>query len=70
MQAESVINLLKDAYRELTKAKSELEAIYENPPHGLGVAPDGVITHPEGSNAAQGDVDVLVRRSVPGGWRT
>ncbi|MCC3655014.1 hypothetical protein LIX60_26800 [Streptomyces sp. S07_1.15] len=62
IQAESITNLLKGAYRELTKAQSELEAIYQNPPHGLKIAPDGVITHPEGSDAAQGDVDALISR--------
>ncbi|MGY3247266.1 hypothetical protein ACVWYT_006715 [Streptomyces sp. TE4109] len=62
IQAESIVNILKDTYGELTRAKADLETIYENPPHGLKIDPDGVITHPEGSSAAQGDVDALVDR--------
>jgi hypothetical protein len=40
-QAESITNILKDAYGELTKAKADLETIYDNPPHGLKIAPAG-----------------------------
>lgn len=61
-QAESMTNILRDAYGELTRAKADLQAIYENPPHGLKIDPDGVITHPEGSSEAPGDTDALIDR--------
>ncbi|MFC9122874.1 hypothetical protein ACFTXO_24230 [Streptomyces sp. NPDC057067] len=61
-QAESITNLLKGAYSELTKAKAELVEIYENPPHGLKIDPYGVVIHLESSDPGSDDVDVLVTR--------
>ncbi|MEG9553692.1 hypothetical protein V5N34_37050 [Streptomyces baarnensis] len=61
-QAESITNLLKSAYGELTQAKADLVAIYENPPRGIKIDPYGVVVHLEGSDPGPGDVDVLVER--------
>lgn len=61
-QAESITNLLKDAYHELTKAKAELVAIYENPPYGLKIDPYGVVVHLEVSGPGKGDAEALITR--------
>ncbi|MEU1896104.1 DUF6571 family protein [Streptomyces pristinaespiralis] len=44
-EAESVRDLLKDAHALLKTAQSDLKAAYENPPPGITVYPDGVLSH-------------------------
>ncbi|MFE3742877.1 hypothetical protein [Streptomyces sp. NPDC059134] len=44
-EAESVYNLLTAAYSEIKKAKGDLTEIYENPPTGITISPDGVLSH-------------------------
>ncbi|MGH4033910.1 hypothetical protein ACQB60_33825 [Actinomycetota bacterium Odt1-20B] len=61
-QAESITNLLKDAYSEFSKAKSDLQAIYENPPRGLTIAPDGVVSHQQDSDVPDGEVETLLKQ--------
>ncbi|MFD4748281.1 hypothetical protein ACFWOS_22815 [Streptomyces rubiginosohelvolus] len=61
-QAESITNLLKGVYHELTKAKAELVAIYENPPYGLKIDPYGVVIHLEVSGPGKGDAEALITR--------
>ncbi|XCM29041.1 hypothetical protein ABXI76_06240 [Streptomyces parvus] len=61
-QAESITNLLKGAYSELTKAKADLVAVYENPPRGVRIDPYGAVIHMEGADSSQSEVDALVTR--------
>ncbi|MFE2032975.1 hypothetical protein ACFXBB_06875 [Streptomyces scopuliridis] len=44
-EAESICNILKAAHLEIKAAKSELVEIYENPPAGITISPDGVLSH-------------------------
>lgn len=44
-EAESVRDLLKDANTLLKTAQSDLKAAYENPPPGITIYPNGVISH-------------------------
>ncbi|MGW7357847.1 hypothetical protein ACWGI0_14755 [Streptomyces sp. NPDC054802] len=61
-QAESILNLLKDAHSTFTKAKADLKTIYENPPKGLTIAPDGVVGYREDSDADEGAAEALLKR--------
>lgn len=44
-EAESVRDLLKDAHTLLTTAQSDLKAAYENPPPGITIYPNGLLSH-------------------------
>ncbi|MEU0273691.1 DUF6571 family protein [Streptomyces sp. NPDC006307] len=44
-EAESVRDLLKDAHTLFKTAQDDLKAVYENPPPGITIHPDGVISH-------------------------
>ncbi|WP_329113308.1 DUF6571 family protein [Streptomyces sp. NBC_01353] len=44
-EAESVRDLLKDADTLLKTAQSDLKAAYENPPPGITIYPNGVLSH-------------------------
>ncbi|MET9153303.1 DUF6571 family protein [Streptomyces griseoflavus] len=44
-EAESVRDLLKDAHTLLKTAQDDLKAAVENPPPGITIYPDGVISH-------------------------
>ncbi|MFB7368860.1 DUF6571 family protein [Streptomyces sp. NPDC056222] len=44
-EAESVRDLLKDANTLLKTAQSDLKAAYENPPPGITIHPNGVLSH-------------------------
>ncbi|MFE3383700.1 hypothetical protein [Streptomyces anulatus] len=61
-QASSITNLLRSAYSELTRAKADLVAVYENPPQGVRIDPYGVVVHLENTDSGQSEVDELVTR--------
>ncbi|MEU7278488.1 DUF6571 family protein [Streptomyces sp. NPDC045431] len=44
-EAESIRDLLKDAHTLFKTAQDDLKAVYENPPPGITIHPDGVISH-------------------------
>ncbi len=44
-EAESVRDLLQDAHTLLKSAQADLKATYDNPPPGITIYPDGVISH-------------------------
>ncbi|MEU3075627.1 DUF6571 family protein [Streptomyces laurentii] len=44
-EAESVRDLLQDAYTLIKSAQGDLKATYENPPPGITIYPDGVLSH-------------------------
>ncbi len=44
-EAESVRDLIQDAYTLLKSAQDDLKATYENPPPGITIYPDGVLSH-------------------------
>ncbi|MEU8763944.1 DUF6571 family protein [Streptomyces sp. NPDC048659] len=44
-EAESVRDLLKDAHTLLKTAQDDLKAAYENPPPGITIYPNGVLSH-------------------------
>ncbi|MEU3653741.1 DUF6571 family protein [Streptomyces sp. NPDC032161] len=45
IEATSVRDLLKDAHALLKTAQSDLKDAYENPPPGITIYPDGVLSH-------------------------
>ncbi|MEU6170105.1 DUF6571 family protein [Streptomyces tanashiensis] len=44
-EAESVRDLLQDAHTLLKSAQDDLKTTYENPPPGITIYPDGVLSH-------------------------
>ncbi|WP_267241707.1 DUF6571 family protein [Streptomyces sp. PR69] len=44
-EAESIRDLLKDAHGKLKSAKDDLRTAYENPPKGIMIYPNGVLSH-------------------------
>ncbi|WP_327283542.1 DUF6571 family protein [Streptomyces sp. NBC_01205] len=44
-EAESVRDLLKDAGEKIKAAKADLKAVYEAPPAGITIYPNGVLSH-------------------------
>ncbi|RDG38595.1 hypothetical protein DVH02_08400 [Streptomyces corynorhini] len=44
-EATSIRDLLKDAHTQLQSAQTELKAICDNPPKGIVIHPDGVLSH-------------------------
>ncbi|MEV7427085.1 hypothetical protein [Streptomyces sp. NPDC091212] len=71
-EAESVRNVLREAYREIKAAKSELTELYENPPRGINISRDGLLrsaiySAPEGEGATdtgptEAEVNTLLKR--------